>query len=877
MWGPYVAARQWGTVREDYSEDGNAWEYFGFDDAQHRAYRWGEDGLAGLCDRHGFLNLAVAVWNGRDDRLKERLFGLSNPQGNHGEDVKEYWWPLDATPTHSYARWLYRYPQVAYPYARLREAVPPHRQDLPEFELVDTGVLTGDRFFDVVVTHAKADVDDIVMCVEATNHGPEPADLHIVPQLWFRNTWAWGRDSRVLRLWLQSTSAGPTIVADHARLGRYVLSAQTGGEPLFCDNETNAELLFGAPNRSPFPKDGVDRAIVQGDRSAINPNLTGTKAAVHYRFADVPAGGTVSVRLRLRATAVPAETPVVHTPAETSVVDGLLGDGFDAVLNARQAEADAFYATVIGPDIPEQRAQVARRAFAGLLWGRQLYRYSVRQWLDGDPSSPPPPEQRRRPGARNVDWAHLALADVISMPDEWEYPWFASWDLAFHCVTLAHVDPEFAKSQLLLMCRAWAQQPSGQLPAYEWAFGDTNPPVHAWAAWQVYVADGARDIDFLVRVATKLLLNVGWWVNRQDPDGSNLFEGGFLGMDNISVFDRSREVPAGWRLEQSDATSWMAFYCLGLLRICQELARERPGWEDVATTLLERFLAIAQALESFGREQISLWDEDDGFFYDVLVNLEDSRHLTVRVRSMVGLLPLLAVSISPEWVEAELSEYRAAIDWRLQRHPELMEGLYLPRVSPADSGSAEPRWETLALVDPSRYARILTRLFDESEFLSPFGVRSMSAAYREAVDVDVPGRLSRLRYVPGESDSRMFGGNSNWRGPVWYPVNVLLIDALRDYARGAGADIRVEFPTHSGIFVSLAEAAARLRHRLVSLFDPDADGRRPGDPRHHPAGPLWSSHPTFSEYFDGDVGAGLGASHQTGWTALVAHLIVADD
>jgi hypothetical protein len=849
LWGPYQAARQWGTVREDYSADGDAWTYFPFEHASARAYRWGEDGIGGLCDAHGFLHLSLALWNGHDDRLKERLFGLTNAQGNHGEDVKEYWWALDATPTHSYGSMLYRYPQAAYPYAALVEENGRRGRDQPEYELADTGVLDEDRFFDVVVTHAKAAPDDVLVTVTATNRGPDAAPLHLLPQLWFRNTWAWGRDDRRPSLRRVRGPVGRVeVVAEHAFLGSYRLVAEGEPEVLACENETDVASLFGAAPITTHPKNGVERAVVHGDRSALDPDQQGTKVALHY-VEQVAPGQTVTIRLRLRADG----------PAGA---DEPFGDGFDAVLGAREAEADAFYGAVIPSSAADVDRDVARRAFAGLLWGKQVYRYSVREWLEGDPTQPPAPAQRRGPGARNTAWTHLELADVMSMPDDWEYPWFAAWDLAFHAVALAHVDPALAKDQLLLICREWAQHPNGQLPAYEWSFSDVNPPVHAWAAWQVYLIDGARDRTFLGAVLTKLLLNTAWWLNRKDATGSDLFEGGFLGMDNISVFDRSREVPAGWRLEQSDATSWVAFAFLAMLRIAQELARHDPTWEELATTFLERFGSIAEATEAFGTGGVHLWDEQDGFYYDVLV--DDAGHTEpLRVRSLVGLVPLLAVASSPAWVN-DLPGYVQRRGWLELHRPELLTSHLV--VHPPDGDG------TLALVDPQRWARLARRLLDEAEFWSPHGVRSLSAAYRDGGSVDVGGRPLGIEYDPGESRSGLFGGNSNWRGPVWMPVNVLLVDAIRTYADGAGRDLRVELPTGSGTVVDLHAVADELTERLLGLFRPGQDGRRPSDPVDHPGGPLWS-HPTFSEYFHGDTGVGLGASHQTGWTALVAHLV----
>jgi hypothetical protein len=850
LWGPYLAGRQWGTVREDYSADGDAWGYLPFDQSHARAYRWGEDGLGGICDRYGFLNFSVALWNGQDDRLKERLFGLTNPEGNHGEDAKEFWWAVDATPTHSYAEWLYRYPQAAYPYQQLRDENARRGRDEPEYELSDTGVLAQDRFFDVTVSHAKASPDDLCIRIRVTNQGPDAAPLDVLPQLWFRNTWAWGRDDRrpsLRRLDPPELEEGDlrAVQAEHAYLGRYLLAADGTPEVLVCDNETNAVELFGsAGNPTPFPKNGINRLVVQGKTDAVNPDGTGTKAAFWYHFNSIPAGDSVTVQLRLRAD---------------ELTDRPFGSAFDAVFADRAAEATEFYRETLPAETSDEDAHIARRAFAGLLWGKQLYRYSVAEWIDGDPAQPPAPPARAERDARNGHWRHLALADVISMPDEWEYPWFASWDLAFHCVTLAHIDPAFAKDQLVLLCREWSMHPNGQLPAYEWSFGDVNPPVHAWAAWQVYCIDGKADREFLVRVFTKLLLNFSWWVNRKDADGSNLFEGGFLGMDNIGLFDRSAPLPDGYRLEQSDATSWMAFYCLTMLRVAIELARHDPAWDDVATKFLEHFLAIARALTEFGSHNVTLWDEQDGFFYDVLVE-PDGEYQQLPVRSVVGLLPMLAVALAPDWVAAELPDFTARVRWLQKRRPELLESLV------ATHGPSGTHL-TLALVDRPRFVRLLSRLRDEQEFLSPHGIRSLSAAYREPFTTNVAGQPMTIRYDPAESDSGLFGGNSNWRGPLWFPVNVLLADAIRTYGRGAGA----ELPD------SLTAMADDLDDRMVALFRPDATGHRPSQPRDFGTGALWTEHVTFSEYFDGDTGVGLGASHQTGWTALVAHLICRRD
>ncbi len=854
-WGPYLAGRQWGTVREDYSEDGDAWASFPFEHAHARAYRWGEDGLGGICDRFGFLNFSVAMWNGKDPILKERLFGLTNEEGNHGEDAKEYWWAVDGTPTHSWMQWLYRYPQAEYPYAELREENARRSRLEREYELADTGVLDGDRFFDVQVTYAKAGPEDVCIVVTATNHGPEAAPLHLLPQLWYRNTWSWGGDKRqgVLNQMLAPTltvSGLEAVEAEHGYLGRYVLAAEGAPTVLHCENETNAVALFGAErNTTRYPKDGIGRRVVDGDRSAVNPADTGTKAAFWYQWDAVAPGETVTVRLRLR---------------QADPDDDVFGEEFDAVLATRRAEADEFYGTVIHQGVSDEDRHVARRAYAGLLWTKQLYRFDVSQWLDGDQESPAP-ESRRKRGRRNSGWRHLALADVISMPDEWEYPWFAAWDTAFHCIPLAHVDPDFAKEQLVLMCREWAMHPNGQLPAYEWAFGDVNPPVHAWAAWHVYRIDGYRDRQFLIRVFTKLLLNFSWWVNRKDSTGSGLFEGGFLGMDNIALFDRSAPLPPGYRLEQSDATSWMAFYCQQMFKIALELSRFDQAWDSTATKFLEHFLSIAQAMNNFGTHEESLWNEEDGFFYDVLV-APDGTAEPLRVRSMVGLLPILGATEVPSWIQSECPDVANQLRWLQRRRPEL--------VGPLRSRSApEGRKMILSLVDRERLERILRRMFDTEEFLSPYGIRSLSKATGHVV-AQVGGRDVSIEYEPGESRTKLFGGNSNWRGPVWFPVNVLLADKLRTLGRFYGDSFTIEIPTRSGNHCTLVEAADLIDGSLTGLFRP-VDGKRPADGKRIEASesPLWQEHPTFSEFFDGDTGEGLGASHQTGWTALVAHLL----
>lgn len=856
LWGPYQSGRQWGTVREDYSANGDAWDYLPFDQAHARAYRWGEDGIGGMCDAHGFLHLSLALWNGRDDRLKERWFGLTNSQGNHGEDVKEYWWALDATPTHSWGQLLYRYPQAAFPYEQLLAENAGRGRDEREFELADTGVLAENRFFDVTITHAKESPDDVLLSVTAVNRGPDPAPLHLIPQLWFRNTWAWGHDDRLPTLELiRADDDGVSISAHHDFLGDYRLEAAGSPQVMFCDNETDAVGLFGAGahNNSDYPTNGVNEAVVHGDHSKVNPDARGTKVALDYRFATVGPGESVTVTLRLRSAAHQGKP---------------FGDAYTQVLDTRRSEADAFYAGVVPSATSEEDTLIARRAFAGLLWGKQVYRYSVAEWLAGDPSQPPAPPERRapQPTGRNTDWPHLGLADVISMPDEWEYPWFAAWDLAFHAVTLAHIDPALAKDQLLLLCREWAQHPTGQLPAYEWSFSDVNPPVHAWATWLVYLIDGARDRAFLGRMVSKLLLNLGWWTNVKDDNGSNLFGGGFLGMDNISVFDRSRDIPAGHHLEQSDATSWVAFAFLEMLRMAQELARHDPGWSELPTTFLERFLSIAEASEAFGSAAVSLWDDTDGFYYDLLVDNQGHAE-PVRVRSYVGLVPLLAVAVTPDWVD-ELGWFVRRRGWLEEHRQDLLQQRVIVHPGLGRDGA-------LCLVPPERYGRVLQRVFDTFEFLSPYGIRSLSAAYRDSTSVQVGEQALSIQYAPGESESALFGGNSNWRGPIWLPINVLLVDAMRTYSEGAGNDLEVEMPTGSGRWVTIHDAADDLTDRLIGLFRKRPTGRRPSQPHDHPDDPLWNEHPTFSEYFHGDTGEGLGASHQTGWSSLVAHLICA--
>jgi hypothetical protein len=861
-WGPYVSERAWGTVREDYSADGAAWEYLPHDHARSRAYRWNEDGIAGVCDRHQEVCLGLALWNGRDPILKERMFGLTGHEGNHGEDVKEYYFYLDSTPTHSFMRMLYKYPHAEFPYTRLVEENRRRGRGEPEFELIDTGVFDGDRYFDVFVEYAKADAEDLLMRISIVNRGSEAAPIHVLPTVWFRNTWAWNGDSRRPSL---SARDDAGIDVDTVSYGRRVVHFDGSPELLFTENDTNMQRLFGVqppPGTSVFSKDGINDFIVHGSRDAVNPARTGTKAAAHYALT-VPAGETVTIRVRFS----PASAPGAPGAAPCTPFDG-----FDALITQRQTEADDFYATIIPKSLSADAASVMRQSLAGLLWSKQYFHYIVKEWLEGDPAQPQPPSQRLN--GRNHDWKHLYNADVISMPDKWEYPWYAAWDLAFHCVPLAIVDSEFAKAQLVLMLREWYMHPNGQLPAYEWALNDVNPPVHAWAAWRVYKIEkkrrGTGDRVFLERVFQKLLLNFTWWVNRKDAEGNNVFQGGFLGLDNIGVFDRSAPVPTGGHLEQSDGTSWMGMYSLNLLAMALELARDNPAYEDVASKFWEHFLYIGHSLGHQGvGKHLDLWDEEDGFFYDAL-RLPDGRRFPLKVRSMVGLIPLFAVeTLEPEVLE-RLPGFKRRLEWFIENRKDLTDNVACMRTP----GHGERR--LLSLVARDRLRRVLGYMLNEAEFLSPFGVRALSAYHREHPYVmPVNGHEYRVEYDPAESTTGMFGGNSNWRGPVWFPVNYLLIESLQKFHHYFGDGFTVEFPTGSGRMMTLWDIAGELSRRLTHLFLEDQDGRRPvfgGDDRFH-RDPQWRGYVPFYEYFDGDNGRGMGASHQTGWTGLVAKLL----
>ena len=849
-WGPYLSERQWGTVREDYSPHGEAWEYFSHDHARSRAYRWGEDGIAGISDKFQHLCLGLALWNERDPILKERLFGLTNSEGNHGEDVKELYYYLDATPTHSYLKMLYKYPQQAYPYTWLVEENGRRGKDMPEFELIDTGAFADDRYFDVFVEYAKADPHDILMRITAHNRGSDDAPLHVLPQLWFRNDWVWDEQTEKPEM---SASEQNSIVLQHPKLGTYYCHFDGATELLFCDNETNVQRLYGTEGKGHF-KDAFHEHIVHGNPHAVNPLKSGTKGAGHFVFT-VPAHGKVEVRLRL-----------------TRAVNKHPFKDFDSIFNLRQAEADEFYA-VLQADLADEDARlIQRQAFAGMIWSKQFYHFDIPKWQQGDPNMPPPPPERHN--GRNSEWQHLNNEDIISMPDKWEYPWYAAWDLAFHCVTLAEIDPVFAKNQLLLMTRVWYMHPNGQIPAYEWAFGDVNPPVHAWAVWEVYKTEsnangGGGDLEFLERELHKLLLNFTWWVNRKDADGHNVFQGGFLGLDNIGVFDRSAPLPTGGYINQSDGTSWMAMYALNLMRISLELALHNPTYEDIATKFFEHFLYIAQAMNNIGDQGVGLWDEEDQFFYDVL-RTPDSKMIPLKVRSMVGLIPLYAVEIiEPEMLD-RLPGFKLRLEWFMKYRPEL--AALVSRWQEPGRGNRH----LLSLLRGHRMKALLRRMLDETEFLSDYGIRSLSRAHKDAPYVfsciDNPMSVS---YQPAESNSGMFGGNSNWRGPIWFPVNYLLVTSLRRFAEYYGDEFKIECPTGSGNMLSIHAVADELALRLTRLFRRDGSGRRPvfGDQTKLQEDPHFKDYILFHEYFHGDTGRGVGASHQTGWSGLVAKLL----
>ena len=848
--GPYLSERQWGTVREDYSANGDAWYYTTHDQARSRAYRWGEEGLAGFCDSSQQLCLSLALWNGQDALLKEQLFGLSGPQGNHGEDVKELYYFLDNTPTHSYQKALYKYPQRAFPYEQLVRENAQRDRKQPEYELLDTGIFDDNRYFDIFVEYAKADADDLLLHYTIVNRGPAEATLHVLPQLWFHNTWAWGYDD--YRPSLTATAAGQLAVV-HRDLGELVCYADGGPELLFCDNNTNCERLYGTPSREQFRKDGINNYLVNKELTAINPARTGTKAAAHY-VLTLAAGATQQVRLRL------GPAGLVQPFAD-----------FEQLLSQRKAEADAFYAEIQRDIVDADARLVQRQAFAGMLWGKQYYNYNVPRWLAGDPAQPAPPPERL--AGRNADWKNLDNNDIISMPDIWEYPWYAAWDLAFHCIPLAQLDPEFAKNQLRLLCHDWYMHPNGQLPAYEWRFGDVNPPVHAWAAFRVFKMDQKRRGDagdhvFLQTIFHRLLLNFTWWVNRKDRDGRNIFEGGFLGLDNIGVFDRSATLPHGAYLEQADGTAWVAMFALNMMRIALELSQLNPVYQDLAGKFFEHFLYIAEAMTNVGNTELDLWDDEDEFYYDAL-NTAEGGHELLRVRTMVGLIPMFAVEVLDEDVLAGAPEFVARMNWLLANRPRLA-SLVSHWQEPGKSAT-----RLLSLLRGHRLKRLLFRMLDANEFLSDYGVRSLSRVYLAKPyvfrDTDIT-----VNYQPAESETDLFGGNSNWRGPIWMPVNFMIIEALQRFHHYFGDDFKVEYPTHSGQYVTLLDVADALTARLTQLFlrDPHT-GRRAcfGDRELLQRDPNFKDYVLFNEYFNGDTGHGLGASHQTGWTGLITKLL----
>ncbi|HEY1261074.1 MAG TPA: glucosidase, partial [Stellaceae bacterium] len=850
-WGPYLSERQWGTVREDYSGNGDAWNFFPHDHARSRAYRWGEDGIAGFGDNQLLLCLGLALWNGRDPILKERLFGLTNSEGNHGEDVKELYYYLDGIPTHSYMRMLYKYPQAAFPYSQLVEENRRRDREQPEFELIDTGVFADDRYFDVEIEYAKADPDDILMQVTVTNRADDAAPLHLLPQLWARNTWSWQHNSPKPRLVARS---GGVISIDHPDFPPLQLLCEGHPDFLFCENETNIRRLWGMNAPEQYFKDGVNDYVVHGDHAAVNPDRLGTKVAALYRLT-LPAHGNARIRLRL-------------APSRSAAAL----DDFDAILAQRRAEADEFYGA-LQRDMNDPDARlVHRQALAGMLWTKQFYYFDIPNWLDGDPMQPKPPASRLH--ARNAEWRHLNNADVISVPDKWEYPWYAAWDLAFHCVTLAIIDPQYAKSQLLLLTRDWYMHPNGELPAYEWAFGDVNPPVHAWATWRVYEVDrahhgGTGDRAFLERVFHRLMLNFTWWVNRKDADGHNIFEGGFLGLDNIGIFDRSAPLPTGGTINQSDGTAWMAMYTLNLMRIALELALEDNVYQDIASKFFEHFLYIAGAMTNIGGDGIGLWDEADEFYYDVL-QLPNGERIPLRLRSMVGLIPLFAVEVLDASVFSRLPLFTSRLTWFLDHRPQLAQ--LVSRWRDASAGERH----LLSLLRGHRMKRLLARMLDETEFLSDYGVRSLSKFHEKNPYVfEHAGNRFSVEYVAGESNTGRFGGNSNWRGPIWFPVNFLIIESLWRFHSYYGDDFKVECPVGSGNLLHLGEVAAELARRLCRIFLIDERGNRAvfgGSPVHRDD-PQFRDHLLFYEYFHGDTGRGVGAAHQTGWTALVALLL----
>lgn len=855
LWGPYLSERGWGTVREDYSPEGEAWKYFTHEQARSRAYRWSEDGIGGLSDRNQYLCFSLALWNGKDPILKERLYGLDGKEGNHGEDVKEYYFYLDNLPTHSYMKMLYKYPQNAFPYARLSEENARRTFADKEYELGDTGIFDENRYFDVFIEYAKGSSSDILIKITAHNRGPESAELVLLPTLWFRNTWSWGYDQGPMedvpkKPEMHASKDADSICTLHPVDGSYTLYAEGAKELLFTENETNNEKLFQTKNASPYVKDAFHRYLIENDKQSVNPSQIGTKGAAVYR-ENIPSKGQCTIRLRLS-----------REPQKEPFAD------FDQVFSQRINEADQFYTALQAPSLSDEDKMIQRQAFAGMLWSKQLYYYDVEQWVKGDQPFP-----RRSPVIRNSGWDHLVNFDVISMPDKWEFPWYASWDLAFHCITLVMMDPDFAKRQLTLMTREWYMHPNGQLPAYEWNFEDVNPPVLAWAVWRVYKIDarqkGTPDREFLRGIFHKLLLNFTWWVNRKDEQGHNIFQGGFLGMDNISLFDRSSPLPGGGNIYQSDSTAWMGFYCLLMMKIAIELAREFPIYQDSATKFFEHFLRIAYAMVNCGGRGHSLWDSHDGFFYDVL-HLPVDQIFHLKVRSLVGLLPLLAVETIDPIVMDNMPTFRTRIEWFMKKRPDLSDSISCTEAP----GIGKRR--LMAILTKERLLSVLRYMLDENEFLSEYGIRSLSKFHKDhPYRLETSGKTYMISYEPGESQSGLFGGNSNWRGPIWFPLNFLLIESLQKFHHYYGESFKVECPTGSGNMMTLNEVASELTRRLIKLFHQDAQGMRPifGNQTRFSKDPHWQNLILFFEYFNGDNGTGLGASHQTGWTGLIAKLI----
>ncbi len=856
-WGPYLSDRQWGTVREDYSQDGSSWDYFPHDHARSRVYRWGEDGLLGICDRQGRLCFALALWNGVDPILKERLFGLTNAEGNHGEDVKEYYFHLDSSPTHSYMKGLYKYPQSEFPYTRLVQENRDRSKNEGEFELVDTGVFENNRYFDIFTEYAKAAPNDILIKITIANRSQEAATLHLLPTIWFKNTWSWGRtgESYWSKPRIEYKKDGE-LYLEQETLGNFRFMAEplpNGNIPqfLFTDNETNLSKLYGVENQSPYVKDAFHEYIIHGRQEAVNPEMVGTKAAAYYHL-EVPGEETVTIRLRLFSEEEAPEQP--------------FDENFEQIFNLRIRETDEFYAQRICSNLSVEEKRVVRQAYAGLLWSKQFYHYGIKDWLEGDPSQPPPPREGE---IRNSDWNHLYNRDVVSMPDKWEYPWYATWDLAFHMVAFANIDTEFAKQQLILFLREWYMHPNGGIPAYEFGFSEANPPVHAWACWRVYkmtACQGKRDRVFLARVFQKLLLNFTWWVNRKDIAGKNVFSGGFLGMDNIGVFDRSKPLPTGGHLQQADATAWMAFYCLTLLSMALELADEDPAYEDIASKFFEHFMAITDAMNKFGGT--GLWDEEDGFYYDQLQ--VDGKTIPLKVRSLVGLVLLLAVDVLEFDKIQHLPGFIKRMEWFLENREDLTQCISCMKKA------KETNRLLLAIPTEERLQRVLRYLLDESEFFSDFGIRSLSRYHLEHPYVfTVDHEEYRVEYLPGESNSGFFGGNSNWRGPIWFPLNYLIVEALERYHYFYGDNFQIECPTGSGQMMNLMQVADEIGKRLARIFVNDERGfcSWQGKNPYFCSDPHWRDLVLFHEYFCGDSGTGLGASHQTGWTALIARLL----